>query len=225
MTRGSNDWRCLLSCAGLLAAGLGLSSCAATAPSAGGPAEGGGTGGFAGLFASAPVVAGPAATGTAAFNPDDCPAVEIRTGTASLMVSDKAADGAAGDVRYQLALNQLARQCTLLDGNLVMRIGVQGRIILGPAGAPGEVDVPLRFAVIKESLAPKTIATKFKRVGAQVPSGQDNVIFSDVDDALSFPMPSRAELATYRVYVGFDELGDAAEKKPAAKKPAAKRKQ
>jgi hypothetical protein len=38
-------------------------------------------------------------------------------------------------------------------------------------------------------------------------------------------MPSRAELASYRAYVGFDEMGDTPAKKPAAKKPAAKRKQ
>jgi hypothetical protein len=50
------------------------------------------------------------------------------------------------------------------------------------------------------------------------------VAFSDVEENLSFPMPSRAELPAYRVYVGFDEIGDAPQKKPAAKKPAAQRK-
>jgi hypothetical protein len=151
--------------------------------------------------------------------------VDIRTGAESLTVSDKTSDGTEADVRYELALNKLARQCTLVDGNLVMKIGVEGRVVLGPAGTPGRVEVPLSFAAIEEGIAQKTIATNSKRVGAEVPSGQGNVIFSDVDDDLSFPMPARTDLATYRVYVGFDEPGDAAQKKPAAKKPAAKRKQ
>jgi hypothetical protein len=50
------------------------------------------------------------------------------------------------------------------------------------------------------------------------------VVFSDVEESLSFPIPSRAELAGYMVYVGFDEVGDGPEKKPPAKKPPAKRK-
>ncbi|HLH94282.1 MAG TPA: hypothetical protein VKW08_04120 [Xanthobacteraceae bacterium] len=208
-------------CAALVAAPLILAACSSTSTST---AQPGSTSRFAGLFATAPVAA-PPATNVTAFNPDDCPQVDTRTGAASLTVSDKSSEGTAADVRYELSLNQLARQCTLLDGNLVMKIGVQGRIVLGPAGAPGPVDVPLRFAVIQEGIEQKTIATKFKRVSADVPTGQDNVIFSDVDDDLSFPMPSRAELASYRAYVGFDEMGDTPAKKPAAKKPAAKRKQ
>jgi hypothetical protein len=104
-----------------------------------------------------------------------------------------------------------------------MKVGVQGRIIVGPAGGPGQFDIPLRYAVVREGADPKTITTKFKRAPAEVPPGQSNAAFSDVEESLSFPMPSRAELAAYMVYVGFDEIGDGPEKKPAAKKPIAKR--
>lgn len=206
-----------------MAACLVMSACSSTATSTN-AIEGSVPSRFGGPFASAPVSAVPAATGTNAFNPGDCPAVDIRTGAESLVVSSKTSDGTEADVRYELALNRLARQCRLVDGNLVMRIGVEGRIVLGPAGAPGPVDVPLRFTVIQEGIEQKTIATRFKRIGAEVASGQGNVTFSDVDDDLSFPMPSRADLATYRVDVGFDEQGDV-DKKPAAKKSAAKHRQ
>src|SRR5258708_21464660 len=104
----------------------------------------------------------------------------------------------------------------------MMKVGVQGRIIVGPAGGPGQIDIPLRYAVVREGAGPKTIVTKFKRLPADVPSGQSNAVFSDVEETLSFPLPSRAELATYMVHVGFDEIGDGPEKQPAAKMPAAK---
>jgi hypothetical protein len=165
----------------------------------------------------------PAAAGGQAFNSDDCPSADIRTGAGNYTVSGKPPDASATDVRYQLSFTQLARQCSLVGGNLVMKVGVQGRIIVGPVGGPGPVDIPLRYAVVQEGLAPRTLATKFKRVGAEVPPGQPNVVFSDVEEDLSFPMPSRAELAGYMVYVGFDAIGDGAEKKPSPKKPAAKR--
>ena len=138
-------------------------------------------------------------------------------------MAGKPAEAASTDVRYQLTLTQFARQCTAIGGNLVMKVGVQGRIIVGPAGGPGQVDIPLRYAVVREGVAPRTIATKFKRVPADVAPGQASVVFSDVEESLSFPMPSRTELAAYMVYVGFHEIGEGTEKKPAAKKPAAKR--
>ena len=112
----------------------------------------------------------------------------------------------------------------LSGASLVMKVGVQGRIILGSAGGPGQFDIPLRYAVVREGVAPRTITTKFKRVPTDVPPGQSNLVFSDVEENLSFPMPARAELAAYVVYVGFDEIGDGPEKKPAPKKPVAKRK-
>ena len=46
----------------------------------------------------------------------------------------------------------------------------------------------------------------------------------DVEEGLSFPLPSRSELEAYVIYVGFDEIGDKNEKRSAksAKKPAAR---
>ena len=210
-------------CAALLAAFV-LSGCASTSPPPG-TAETGASSRFTSLFSGAATPAAPAAAGGTAFNPDDCPPVDFRGGAESLSISGKSPESTASDVRYQLSINQLARQCTLVGTDVVMKIGVQGRIILGSAGAPGEVDIPLRYAVVQEGIQPKTVTTRFKRIAADVPPGQSSVVFTDVDDSLSFPMPSRTELAAYMVYVGFDEIGEGAEKKPAAKKPAVKRKE
>jgi hypothetical protein len=209
-------------CVALLAAAIVLSGCS----SASNPTEPGDTAStsrFSSLFSGSASSAAQVAAGAPAFNGDDCPSVEIRTGTGTYTVAGKPPETAATDVRYQLTLTQLARQCRAIGGDLVMKVGVQGRIIVGPAGGPGQVDVPLRYAVVREGAPPKTVATKFKRVPADVPAGQPNVVFSDVEESLSFPMPSRAELAAYTVYVGFDEIGEGTEKKPAAKKPAVKR--
>jgi hypothetical protein len=206
-----------------LAAALILSGCSsASTPTE--VSEGASTSRFASLFSGSTSPPVQAAVGGAAFNPDDCPSVEIRTGAGTFKVAGKPPDSSPTDTRYQLTFTQLARQCMLSGATLVMKVGVQGRIIVGPAGGPGQLDIPLRYAVVREGAAPGTITTKFKRAPAEVPPGQSNVVFSDVEENLSFPMPSRAELASYMVYVGFDEIGDGPEKKPAAKKPPAKRK-
>ena len=42
-------------------------------------------------------------------------------------------------------------------GNIVtIKVGVQGRVILGPAGrGPATIDVPVRFAVVREGVEPE----------------------------------------------------------------------
>ncbi len=216
--------RAALTRAALLAAVLVLSGCSSVStPTPTDTANAGATSRFSALFSGSASPPAQAAAGGSAFSGNDCPSVDIRTGAETYTVNGKPPEASATDVRYQLSFTDFARQCTLVGGNLVMKVGVQGRIIVGPIGGPGPVDIPLRYAVVQEGVAPRTIATKFKRVGAEVPPGQSNVVFSDVEEDLSFPMPSRTELAGYMVYVGFDAIGDAPEKKPAPKKPAAKR--
>jgi hypothetical protein len=162
--------------------------------------------------------AAPAAPAAPTFDQQDCPTVDIRAGAGTMSVAGQSGDTSATGVRYQLSFDRLARQCTLVGTTLVMKVGVQGRIVVGPSGGPGQVEVPLRYAVVKEGPEPKVIVSKFKRFAAAVTSEQTSE-FSDVQDDLSFPLPSSKDLDAYVVYVGFDELGDASEKKP-AKKPA-----
>jgi hypothetical protein len=154
----------------------------------------------------------------------ECPGLDIRPGASTLNIAVKREQATAGDLRYQLAIGQTARECRLQDGTMSIRVGVQGRVLLGPFGTPGAVDVPLRYAIVREGPEPKLIVTKFKRIGATIASGQTRVQFIDIE-VLSFPLPSRDELAAYVVYVGFDDIGNKNEKKTAGmtKKRAALR--
>jgi hypothetical protein len=144
----------------------------------------------------------------------ECPGVDIRTGASTMNVAAKTADATAGDLRYQFSFGQTARECAVQGANLSMKVGVQGRVILGPMGGPGQVDVPVRYAVVREGPQPKTVTTKFKRISVIVPPAQTHVQFVDIEEGLTFPLPSRSELDAYVVYVGFDEIGDKNEKKP-----------
>jgi len=152
----------------------------------------------------------------------ECPGVDIRAGASTLNIATRPDQATAGDLRYQLSFGQTARECRVQDATMTIKVGVQGRVILGPFGTPGSVDVPLRYAVVREGPEPRMIVTKFKRAGATIAPGQTHVQFVDIEEGLSFPLPSAAELSAYVVYVGFDEIGDRNEKKPArsANRPA-----
>ena len=83
----------------------------------------------------------------------------------------------AMNLRYQVGIGQTARECKLNGTTLTMRVGVQGRVILGPAG--GRADrLPLRLAVVHEGPQPKTIFTKLNRVPVTIPPGDGNVQFT-----------------------------------------------
>lgn len=180
---------------------------------------------FAGLFSSAkPGVKQPASP-TPSAPEIECPGVDIRAGASTLNIAAKNTQATAGDVRYQLSFGQTARECLVQGNTITMKVGVQGRVILGPMGGPGQLDVPLRYAVVREGPEPRVIVTKFKRIPMVVPPEQTHVQFVDVEEGLSFPMPSSAELDAYVVYVGFDEIGDKNEKRPKAPKKPAQRQQ
>jgi hypothetical protein len=139
---------------------------------------------------------------------DDCPAVDVRTGASTLAMAAKTQGATASDLRYQLSFNQMARQCFRTGPTVRMKVGVQGRLVVGPAGAPAQADVPLRYAVVREGVEPKTIVTKFRRIPVVIPPSATNVTFTDIEEDLSFPMPSLLDLQAYVVYVGFDDVGD-----------------
>jgi hypothetical protein len=165
-----------------------------------------------------PGVSQPAAP-TASAPEIDCPGVDVRGGASTLNMSAKAADATAGDLRYQLSIAQTARECHVQGGTLTIKVGVQGRVIVGPMGGPGQIEAPIRYAVVREGPEPRPIMTKFKRVPVVVPPDQSNINFVDIEEGLSFPLPSNAELDAYVVFVGFDEIGDGREKRPAKAPP------
>ena len=142
----------------------------------------------------------------------DCPAVTIRAGASTLSVTANAREESAMDLRYQVSFGQMARECRLASNTVTMRVGVQGRVILGPAGGPGQVDVPIRFAVVREGPEPRPIATKFQKVNVAIPADNNgNVLFTHIEEDISFPLPRGGDLDNYVVYVGFDPLGAARE--------------
>jgi hypothetical protein len=144
----------------------------------------------------------------------DCPAVTVRTGASAWQIS---AGSGATNVRYQGSLGQLARECAVLGETMTMRVGVEGRILVGPKGGPGNVNVPLRIALVAEGPTPRPIWSKFYSVSVSVPPNASQAIFSQVEDDLTFPLPASKRMDNYIVYVGFDPQGAAAAAKGTAK--------
>jgi len=141
---------------------------------------------------------------TEAPDPDDCPMVTVRQGAATVTTYGPG-ERAATNVRYQATVGEMARECKIQGGTIWAKVGLQGRVILGPAGVPGRLEVPVRLALVREGPEPKTIWTQLYRVPVDVPAGQTNVPFIHIEDKISFPTPPGRELEAYVFYVGFDQ--------------------
>lgn len=174
---------------------------------------------------SSKATTGNAATGEESATDVECPTVDVRTGAATLMIGSKPGEGepSALDLRYQGTIVRTARECRVSAGVMTMKVGIEGRVITGPAGGPGTVDIPLRIAVVQEGINPKTITSKFARIQVGIAGAVDRVPFTHVDPDVSFPMPTRAaDIDSYVVYVGFDPVGAQQDKKKPAPKSKSK---
>src|SRR6266446_7574669 len=132
-----------------------------------------------------------------------CPPVSIRAGASTYAVAAPGKQAVGNDVRFQATISKTARDCTLNGGQITARIGIQGRVIAGPAGAPSSVEIPLRVAVVQGGVGEKTIATKaYQTTVSMSESGSEP--FTIVVEDLTYPAPSGSAGDSYIFYIGFD---------------------
>src|SRR6202035_1007061 len=149
----------------------------------------------------------------------NCPSVEYRQGAATMAVNSPGSENTALNLRYQASFTQTARECMLRGNNLTIKVGVQGRIVVGPAGGPGPISIPLRYALVREGLQPRTLWTKLFIVPVTIPQNQLNLPWIHVEEEMTVPLPPGDEIDSYVIYIGFDPDGAAAQQpaKPAPK--------
>ncbi|PTM39014.1 hypothetical protein [Bosea sp. 124] len=118
-------------------------------------------------------------------DPDEqfiCPEVIIADGGAAV----RAQSGPdSGSLRHQISILNVARECTPTgNGGFRLKVGVEGRVLLGPAGGAGSYGATLTTLV---SRGTTQIARRSARVGGTVASGQGGVDFSHVEDGIVVP--------------------------------------
>jgi hypothetical protein len=166
---------------------------------------------------AAPSQPAPAPGQQSADDDIDCPQVTVRAGASTYAVAAPGKQAVGNDVRYQATITKMARECLRSGGDITAHIGIQGRVIAGPAGAPTTVEVPLRVAVVQGGIGEKVIASKAYRTTVGMTEG-GSVPFTFVIDDLVYPVPSAAVVDTYVFYVGFDPQALSPEPKAKPKK-------
>ncbi|MBV1705885.1 MAG: hypothetical protein KGQ37_01615 [Hyphomicrobiales bacterium] len=129
-----------------------------------------------------------------------CPHIEILQGASDVRV------GGAGNstVNYQFSLDNVARQCDLENGQIAIKVGAEGRVLLGPDGKPGTFQVPVRFAIRRES-DQKAAATDFVKVAVNIPADHTQGAFTAISQPMLIPDDGDMEDQDFTVLVGFDQ--------------------
>ena len=148
--------------------------------------------------------------------PSGCPSIAILDGTQVSRVMAPGATGNAG-LRYQYSLYDVGRECTLAGSQVSVKVGAGGRVLLGPAGAAGHFDVPIRVVVFSE-VEQKPVQSKLFKVPATMAAGQASVPFQLVSDAMAVSIPAGRSAGDYSIKVGIDagksDAGPTAATKP-----------
>src|SRR5438309_6356355 len=132
-----------------------------------------------------------------------CPPVTVRAGASTYAVAAPGKQPVGNDLRFQATISKMARECSVNGGVITARIGIQGRVIAGPAGAPSAVQVPIRVAVVQGGVSEKTIATKAYQTTVNMTEGGSEP-FTLVAEDLTYPAPPGAVGDSYIFYIGFD---------------------
>jgi hypothetical protein len=127
-----------------------------------------------------------------------CPKVTLREGTAYINRYAKGGEEDPTKLIYQASLADVTRSCSRVDGMMTINVAAAGRVVPGPAGAPGAVKLPIRVAVVRGE---EVLYSQLHDYQVAVDSsGAAQFVFNDPNVTIPIP-PDQA----VRVFAGFDE--------------------
>jgi hypothetical protein len=122
-----------------------------------------------------------------------CPRVRIQPETEVVRRDDGSGD--PKKLNWQASLTRVARECRDAgDGGMALRVGVAGRVIRGPAGAPERIELPVRIAVRQGG---SVVSSEVRRVGVTLSGPSQDWAY--VEENVVVAAPNGAE-----VLVGFE---------------------
>ncbi|MFO1147703.1 MAG: hypothetical protein U1E62_04935 [Alsobacter sp.] len=124
----------------------------------------------------------------------ECPQVEILDGAASMRVNSN------DTIKSQISIGQTARECTVSGNTVTLRVGVEGRALLGTGGQPGTYVAPVRIVVKNGE---KVLVSRLQRKSVTIPAGDTQAAFVVIEEGIVVP---KGDLT---LLVGLDPAGRA----------------
>lgn len=127
-----------------------------------------------------------------------CPRIFLREGTAIYRAYAKGGEDDPSQVIHQSSITDTTRQCRISGDQTIMTVVASGRLVSGPAGKAGQVDLPVRVAVLDgEDVLYSELQKQPVILTEAAPASQ----FVFTNSTVTFPV-SAARRA--KVFIGFD---------------------
>ncbi len=128
-----------------------------------------------------------------------CPRITLQEGTAILETYTSGNDGVAEELVSQASITDVTRSCRYRNGQLFMQVAAAGRVVNGPKGAGGALNLPIRVAIKDGEGLPYS---QLGRIDVQIVPGAGATQFIYKDEQIVLAEP---QAQTLQVLVGFDE--------------------
>lgn len=128
----------------------------------------------------------------------ECPPIKVRPGGEALFYYGKGKVGNARDLNYQAVIDKQSRNCVVSNGLITVKMGVVGRLLLGPSGNQTNVTVPIRFAVERDEVP--MFSEKYEIPVTLTPPSQSEE-FVKVVENVAIPYTGGEQIV---IWVGFD---------------------
>jgi hypothetical protein len=129
----------------------------------------------------------------------ECPPIKVRPGAEALYFYGKGQVGNPHDLQYQAVIDKQSRNCVVSNGLITVKMGVVGRLMLGPSGNQQSVDLPLRFAVTRGDNSP--LYSELYQIPVAVTPPAQAGDFVKVVEGVQIPYVQGDEIT---IWVGFD---------------------
>jgi hypothetical protein len=136
-----------------------------------------------------------------------CPEIMILEGT-EVARFHAGSPPSNSNLRVQYSIEDMARECSIRDDTLVLKIGIEGKVLLGPAGSPGNFTIPVRIAVVRRS-GQSLVVSKLYRAAATIAAKRTEESFTIVSEPISVPFIREHSEEDYSIKVGIDSSGGA----------------
>lgn len=131
----------------------------------------------------------------------ECPEIKVRPGSEALFYYGQGKVGDPRSLNYQAVIEKQSRNCVVSNGLITVKMGVVGRLMLGPAGNQQSVNLPLRFAVERDEVA--VYSERYEIPVAITPPNQSEE-FVKVVENVGIPYLGGERIV---IWVGFDTKG------------------
>ena len=128
----------------------------------------------------------------------ECPPIKVRLGGEALFYYGKGKVGDAKSLNYQAVIEKQSRNCVVSNGLITVKMGIVGRLLLGPAGNQTNVNVPVRFAVERDDVP--LFSERYEIPVTITPPNQSEE-FVKVVENVAIPYTGGEQIV---IWVGFD---------------------